>query len=226
MKIILNSNIKNMFDTFLDTSRNNNDNIEFINAISEKHLFDLINVGDVDVFILDSTYNFTQKAINILKKKHQHIIIITILNSKDDKINNSDIYVPYLNDLSFLYSAIINNAISFISNFNLLKKLSVKLKTKIDFCDCSYDPNLRTLYHNNVFITNLTDKSGSILEILASNYGKLVKKEFILEKVWLKSDYFSNRTMDVYVTGLRKMFKDNNINLTIKNVSKVGLILE
>jgi two-component system, OmpR family, response regulator len=101
----------------------------------------------------------------------------------------------------------------------------IKQKEKIEFANCVYDPNLRTLYYRNKEISKLSEKTGGIIEILASNFGKLVKKELILEKIWFKSDYFSSRSMDVYITNIRKLFKQNNIELKIKNVSKSGLII-
>ena len=47
-----------------------------------------------------------------------------------------------------------------------------------------------------------------------------------MEKVWQKSDYFSGRSMDVYVTHLRRLFEKNGIKLEIKNISGIGLTLE
>ena len=82
------------------------------------------------------------------------------------------------------------------------------------------------LYRRNKEITKLSEKQGGILEMLASNYGNAVKKDLILEKVWRKNDYYSSRSMDVYITGIRKIFKENKIKLQIKNISGVGLILE
>ena len=75
-------------------------------------------------------------------------------------------------------------------------------------------------------IKKFSIKEGGILEILASNYGNVVKKEIILEKLWRKNDYFAGRSMDVYISYLRKTFKDNKIKLSIKNIAGIGLILE
>ena len=72
----------------------------------------------------------------------------------------------------------------------------------------------------------MTAKEGGILEILGSNFGTVVNKDIILEKVWQKSDYFSGRSMDVYITNLRNLLKKHNIDLTIENITGSGLILE
>jgi DNA-binding response OmpR family regulator len=89
-----------------------------------------------------------------------------------------------------------------------------------------YDPTQRFLYYKDKEIKRLSIKEGGILEILASNYGKIVNKDVILEKVWHATDYFKRRSCDVYVTYLRNTLKANKIKLTIKNISGIGLILE
>ena len=96
----------------------------------------------------------------------------------------------------------------------------------IEFGQCKYDPTRRTLSYKDKEIKKLSAKEGGILEVLSSNFGEVVKKEIILEKVWHKSDYFSGRSMDVYVTHLRRLLRDNEIDMNIQNISGVGLILE
>jgi DNA-binding response OmpR family regulator len=108
----------------------------------------------------------------------------------------------------------------------LMQRLTAKMNDKIEFGQCIYDPTRRMLSHNGVDIKKLSAKEGGILEILAINFGQVVKKEVILEKVWRKTDYFAGRSMDVYITYLRNTLKENEINLTITNISGVGLILE
>ena len=130
-------------------------------------------------------------------------------------------------------------------NFETLHKLTAKMHDRIEFDNCTYDPTRRILYHKVRVpqseedkakhkepeyeikeVEKLSAKKGGILEILAINYGEVVKKEVILEKVWRKTDYFVGRSLDVYITMLRNTFKDNHIKLNIKNISGVGLILE
>ena len=96
----------------------------------------------------------------------------------------------------------------------------------IEFGNCRYDPTRRTLFFKEKEVKKLSAKEGGIMEILSSNYGEVVKREIILEKVWHKDDYFAGRSMDVYVTNLRKLFAAKSVFLSIKNISGVGLILE
>ena len=119
------------------------------------------------------------------------------------------------------------NINTYINTFATLKKLTAKIHDKIEFANCVYDPTRRILYHKGKQVDKLSQKKGGILEILAINYGTVVKKEIILEKVWRKpNDYFAGRSMDVFMTYLRNTFKQHKIKLSIKNISGVGLILE
>lgn len=233
MKIVLNTQDDGIINNFITYSRK--EPIEIINARLEKILFDSIQVGDVDAFVLENSSNYCQKAIDFIKKKQPYIPIIilgdewngSVKQKLSYELNNTDITLPFVKEKAqYLYRLIINNILSYKNNFNALQRLTTKIKKKINFGDCTYDPNLRILYYKNKEISTLSQKSGGIIEMLAINFGQLVKKELILEKVWLSNDYFSSRSMDVYITNIRKIFRDNNISMEIKTVSKSGLILK
>jgi hypothetical protein len=223
MKIVLNTQNINLQNDFLVASK---DISEIIIAKAEKMLFDTIKIGDVNAFVLDNNTLYIQKAIDFIKKKHPYIPVIILGNEKITNINNADIYISYIYDHSFLFNIIIKNLVNYENNFFTLQRLTAKITKKVYFGVCMYDPNRRMIYHQNKEILKISEKSGGILEMLASNYGKIVKKDLILERVWRKNDYYSSRSMDVYVTGLRKIFRENNIDIKIKNISGVGLILE
>ena len=119
-----------------------------------------------------------------------------------------------------------HNILAYKKNFDTLNKITSTSKEKISFSKYVYDPTHRKLYYNDNEIVKFTKKEGSIIEILAINYRNIVKKEIILEKVWHKNDYFVGRSMDVYITYLRNIFKEHNIDLNIINVSGSGLMIE
>ncbi|SFW45954.1 response regulator transcription factor [Chitinophaga sancti] len=66
----------------------------------------------------------------------------------------------------------------------------------------------------------LTKKEAKVLKYLVENSNKLVKRDEILLKVWGNSSFFSSRSMDVFITRLRKHFKlEPGIDLeTLHNV--------
>lgn len=220
MKILINSVDDDFIDNLLKYTRDKN--IEVIITKNEKFLMETISTGELNAFILQNL-SYTQKIIDFIKLK-QAYSPICIFGSNFLKVLKGDLYFIY--DKSFSYEVLIKNIIQYEKNFSKLQKLLIKTTDIINFSNCSYDPNNRIFYNNQKEIAKLSDKAGGILEILAINFGTLLKKELILEKVWAKNDYCSSRSMDVYVTSLRNIFKNNNITLEIKNISKSGLILQ
>jgi len=225
MKIVLNVQNQNILSGFVKISKNI---VEVIPAKAEKMLFDSIAVGDVDAFIIDNSTSYSQKSIDFIKKKHPYIPVV-VIGENVVKLNNADIYIEFVGeDYELIFNLVMKNVANYEKNFSALQRLTSKHKDKIEFGNCVYDPNNRILYHNNQKVNDraLSDKIGGIIELLGLNYGKAVRKQLILEKLWLKDDYYSSRSMDVYVSGIRKIFKTNDINLKINNVKGVGLVLE
>lgn len=53
----------------------------------------------------------------------------------------------------------------------------------------------------------LTQKETQLLEFFCTNAGKILRREDILVHVWGKNDYFLGRSMDVFITKLRKYLR-------------------
>jgi DNA-binding response OmpR family regulator len=70
----------------------------------------------------------------------------------------------------------------------------------------------------------LSPKEAQLLELLAINPNALISRELALKKIWGSDDYFTARSMDVYVTKLRK-FLSEDPNLNIKNIHGAGFQL-
>ncbi|MBK7432634.1 MAG: response regulator transcription factor [Chitinophagaceae bacterium] len=69
------------------------------------------------------------------------------------------------------------------------------------------------IYHGKEEIA-LTQRESDLLRFLAQHMNKILKREEVLLNVWGKDDYFLGRSMDVFITKLRKHLKsDPNINL-------------
>lgn len=65
---------------------------------------------------------------------------------------------------------------------------------------------------NNQF--NLTQKEADLLKFLCQHANRVLKRDEVLLNVWGKDDYFLGRSMDVFMTKLRKFFKDDpEVNL-------------
>lgn len=71
----------------------------------------------------------------------------------------------------------------------------------------------------------LTERESSLLTQLVINRNKIVKREDLLLSVWGKNDYFLGRSLDVFITKLRKYLKDDP-SISIENIHGVGFILK
>ena len=70
----------------------------------------------------------------------------------------------------------------------------------------------------------LTKKEGEILLRLCSAQNEIVSRSEILEAVWGESDYFTGRSLDVFISKLRKYLKKDS-RISIDAIPNVGLIL-
>jgi len=74
------------------------------------------------------------------------------------------------------------------------------------------------------FEKKLTKKESQVLKMLAKLENQVVHRELILNAVWGKDDYFVGRSLDVFITKLRKYFA-NDPNVGIENIHGIGFKL-
>jgi DNA-binding response OmpR family regulator len=55
----------------------------------------------------------------------------------------------------------------------------------------------------------LTTKEAELLKLLCNNANKVLERNFALKTIWIDDNYFNARSMDVYITKLRKHLKDD-----------------
>ena len=67
-----------------------------------------------------------------------------------------------------------------------------------------FDPNKRTLSENEE-VTKLTTKESELLKLLCENRNEVLERNHALQKIWRDDTYFNARSMDVYITKLRKL---------------------
>ncbi len=88
----------------------------------------------------------------------------------------------------------------------------------------SFDPSNLTL-KNHTSEKTLTQKEAEVLKLLYQNRDRVLKREEILKEVWGDDDYFMGRSMDVFISKLRKYLKDDP-SIQIVNYHGVGFRLE
>ena len=77
-----------------------------------------------------------------------------------------------------------------------------------------------TLAHENI-THRITEKEAHLIRFLFANKNKLVKREDILKEIWGNDDFFSGRSMDVFISRLRKYFNEDK-NISIPSVRGLG----
>ena len=87
-----------------------------------------------------------------------------------------------------------------------------------------YDVENQLLNFNETQKT-LTKKEAQILKILFKHKNQVISREIILKGVWGQDDYFVGRSLDVFITKLRKYFAEDE-RIVISNLHGVGFKFE
>lgn len=69
----------------------------------------------------------------------------------------------------------------------------------------------------------ITEKESDILQYLSTHRNHIIKREELLKELWGENDYFFGRSLDVFITKIRKYLKDDPA-ISIENVFGVGFI--
>ena len=69
--------------------------------------------------------------------------------------------------------------------------------------------------------TKLTTKESELLTLLCAHANEVLERELALKTIWIDDNYFNARSMDVYITKLRKHLRDDD-SIEINNVHGKG----
>ncbi len=237
MKILINTENYDILNAVIREAKLDTNTVSI--AKLEKQLFTHIENKDVDAYVLSASHEYTQRAISLIKKHNLYIPIIVIGDITDvEDIKDADLVVPFpsyynTEKNNFHYfspkifsKVILYNIYSFIRNFETLRKLTADLNKTINFGEYTYNTLEKIIYKGDVLVHKLSNKQSKIFEVLTNNFGKIVQKDVILERGWRNDDYFAKRSLDVFVTHLRNILKNNNMGMAITRISKSGLILD
>ena len=189
-----------------------------------------------------------EEAIKKKKKNSYHLIILDVMLPKIDgfqvaeHIRNTDEQIPVF----FLPARSMNEhkitGLTFggddyipkpFSMEELLLKIKIFLKRSHPRNDAppppkkSYKigqfvffPDEHTLFHNGHY-QKLTLKEVELIRFFAENPNKVLSRNEILEKVWGANDYFLGRSLDVFISRLRKYFNPDP-SIKIINLHGIG----
>jgi DNA-binding response OmpR family regulator len=154
------------------------------------------------------------------KNKNVPILFITAKSMLEDKItgfqSGGDDYIvkPFSMEELFLRMDV------------FLRRSTVVVNTDTSFAlgAFTFDCQNLTLQHTSGAKT-LTQKEAEVLKLLCVNRQRVMKREEILTTVWGDDDYFMGRSLDVFISKLRKYLKEDP-KVEIVNYHGVGFRLE
>ncbi|MCX6219813.1 MAG: response regulator transcription factor [Bacteroidia bacterium] len=145
------------------------------------------------------------------------IIFLTAKNMKEDVIEGfrlgADDYMtkPFsMEELIFRIEAILRRTLGEADNTQVIFKLG----------RFTFDARKQTLSDINDS-TKLTTKESELLRLLCVNANKVLERNYALKTIWVDDNYFNARSMDVYITKLRKHLKDEE-GIEIINIHGKG----
>lgn len=110
----------------------------------------------------------------------------------------------------------------------LLKRVNVDVEEEeehvVKLGSYTYDKDNYMLTHPE-FEKKLTKKEAQILAMLCKFKNQVLPREIVLNAVWGQDDYFVGRSLDVFITKLRKYLSQDQ-NVSIENVHGIGFKLE
>ncbi|HEY5470904.1 MAG TPA: response regulator transcription factor [Bacteroidales bacterium] len=132
------------------------------------------------------------------------IIFLTAKNQKEDIIegfkSGADDYItkPFsMEELLYRIEAILRRTTNSSSN---------KKEETYTIGNYTFDSLKQILTYNDQPI-NLTTKESGLLELLCRYGNEILERNFALKTIWVDDNYFNARSMDVYITRLRKYLK-------------------
>jgi DNA-binding response OmpR family regulator len=153
------------------------------------------------------------------------IIFLTAKSLKEDKIKGfqvgCDDYIPKpfnTEELSMRIKAILKRCMVSKNNYpeNDIKVFEIG-KYSFDYENMLLNADGKE--------QTLTRKEAALLKLLCVYKNKLLTRETALKSIWGDDDYFIGRSMDVFITKLRKYLKDDP-SISITNVHGTGFKLE
>jgi DNA-binding response OmpR family regulator len=162
-----------------------------------------------------------QVAKTIRKTNEQiPIIFLTARSMTEDRIAGltlgGDDYIPK----PFSMEELLLKIKIFLKRSNAQPVASTTRSKSMIIGNFEFFPDDLTLSVNETSRT-LTLKESELIRYFASNANKILSRNEILENIWGSDDYFLGRSLDVFISRLRKYFKpDPNIKIT--NLHGIG----
>lgn len=200
---------------------------EVIWAKDGAEALDLFKMHTFDICIIDvmmpklDGFKLSKKINR--KNPETPFLFLTARKTKEDRIKGLSLGADDYITKPFEVEELILRINNIIKRTALQKTISIDVEKKEPIAIGKYQFNLNNLtlsINNNTF--KITEKEAQLIYFLFQNKNRLITRDQILENVWGQSNFFSGRSMDVFITRVRKHLKEDK-NISINSVRGVGL---
>lgn len=159
-------------------------------------------------------------AQEIRKLDHQvPIIFLTARSQSADVVKGFEVGANDYIKKPFSMEELIVRVKARLSDNSVMSEMNSDQKTFV-IGSYNFDINKQTLeFHGE--IKKLTHREAEILRLLCLNKNKVLERSQVLDKVWGDDNFFNARSMDVFITKLRK-YLASDPNVEILNVRGIG----
>lgn len=175
-------------------------------------------IGILDI-MMPNMDGFSLAKIILKQKQSFPILFLTAKNQKIDRITGlkmgADDYIAKPCDPEELILRI----------RNILKRsILLTVETQLKIGDYILDSEKLLLSHSKGSV-RLTIREKDLLLYLLQHNHQTIKRDDILDSLWEDNDYFSGRSLDVFISRLRKYFSDDP-QIKIQSIRGIGFEID
>ena len=167
-------------------------NLEF--QLTDK---DDLNKNDKSILIADNEFAVKELSNAI---KYDTIFIINCDSDvlEMDKLNSKIVLLSIPLQFRDLYQRV----------SSILDQIDSQAARKLNFNRFTYDPSMRTLSNDNLYL-RFTEKESQIFKSLLDNSNIYISKKNLLKKVWSYNEDIDTHTLETHIYSLRKKIEKN-----------------
>ncbi len=194
-----------------------------------KDAIDTSKNGNFDLCILDvmlpEVDGFTIAEEIRKYDKDVPIIFLTAKSLKEDKIHGLKIGADDYITKPFSIEELILKIEIFLKRSKVSNYKEEPSNYRLGKFEFDYSNLKLSLENEDVDSRTLTQREADLLRLFVQNKNEVMKRSFILESIWGEDDYFMGRSLDVFISRLRKYLKSDG-SLKIENIHGVGFKLK
>lgn len=140
---------------------------------------------------------------------HTPIIFLTAKNMQEDRIEGFTLGGDDYLTKPFSMQELILRVEAIMKRINGRSKTPSSNNEQYQLGGMRFNPSLRELHTGDNGTLSLTNKEAQLLEILAQHKNDTLPRSEALKRIWGSDTYYNARSMDVYITKLRKLLKSD-----------------